>query len=120
MNVGGVETRRRIPGVERDFVGDRPVTEPTRVSIAWPTNIELLARFSSFLRPDFRIGRKYTGSAKMAKREHEDDNGPEAKRRRGSTSDVDMSDPVAEASVEDVKAQGMQLWLAVKDGVNKE
>ena len=53
--------------------------------------------------------------------------GPRHKRRRdagGSSSDVDMSDPVVEefntGEPVDVKEDGLRLWQTVKDAVNKE
>lgn len=53
--------------------------------------------------------------------------GTRHKRRRdvgGSSSDVDMSDPIAEefktGEAVDVKEDGLRLWQTVKDAVNKE
>lgn len=53
--------------------------------------------------------------------------GTKHKRRRdvgGSSSDVDMSDPIAEefktGELVDVKEGGLRLWQTVKDAVNKE
>ena len=53
--------------------------------------------------------------------------GTRHKRRRdvgGSSSDVDMSDPIAEefktGEPVDVKEDGLRLWQTVKDAVNKE
>ena len=67
----------------------------------------------------------------MSKREHGkmngsgENDGTRHKRRRdagGSSSDVDisMSDPVIEDSKDVVKEEGLKLWQAVKDAVNKE
>jgi chromatin structure-remodeling complex subunit RSC4 len=69
----------------------------------------------------------------MSKREHGKMNGfgegdgTKHKRRRdggGSSSDVDMSDPVVEefktGELVDVKEDGLRLWQTVKDAVNKE
>ena len=68
----------------------------------------------------------------MSKREHGkmngsgENDGTRHKRRRdvgGSSSDVDMSDPIVEesrAGEVDVKEDGLRLWQTVKDAVNKE
>jgi chromatin structure-remodeling complex subunit RSC4 len=69
----------------------------------------------------------------MSKREHGkmngsgESDGTRHKRHRdagGSSSDVDMSDPIVEefrtGEVVDVKEDGLRLWQAVKDAVNKE
>ena len=69
----------------------------------------------------------------MSKREHGKMNGSgesdetRHKRRRdvgGSSSDVDMSDPIVDefktGEPVDVKEDGLRLWQAVKDAVNKE
>ena len=53
--------------------------------------------------------------------------GTRHKRRRdveGSSSDVDMSDPIGDdfrtGELVDVKEDGLRLWQTVKDAVNKE
>jgi chromatin structure-remodeling complex subunit RSC4 len=68
----------------------------------------------------------------MSKREHGkmngfgESDGTRHKRRDvgGSSSDVDMSDPIVEefktGELVDVKEDGLRLWQTVKDAVNKE